>query len=43
LFKKKQADKHGLFLEVKVDGISKSQRTQAREIKSLEWNEDLPL
>ena len=40
---KKQTVKDGLFLEVKVDGISESQRTQKKEIKSLKWNEDLPL
>ena len=38
---KKQTDKHGLSLEVKVDDIS--QCTQATEIKKPEWNEDLPL
>ena len=40
---KKGTDKHVLFLEVKIDGISESQRTQATKIKSLKWNEDLPL
>ena len=43
LFNKKQTDEHIFFLEVKVDGISESQHTQATEVKSLKWNEDLPL
>ena len=42
-FFKKQTDKHSLFLEVKVDGISETQRTRTTEINSLKWNEDLAL